>query len=184
MVEMIYANWHKCCGVKYCYTDPHDKMKYCANKHIELCTCTIYNEQRKSVIHPLCSCLYLPIQEIYDPSFMFMFILTNTGNLWSILYAHVYTYQYRKSVIHPLCSCLHLPIQEICDPFFMFMFTLLHLPIQEIYDPSFMFMFTLTNTGNLCSILYVHVYTYQYRKSVIHPLCSCWTEHNFPVSDS
>jgi hypothetical protein len=21
MIEMIYANWHKCCGVKYCYTD-------------------------------------------------------------------------------------------------------------------------------------------------------------------
>ena len=150
---MIYANWHKCCGVKYCYTDPHDKMKYCANKHIELCTCTIYNEQRKSVIHPLCSCLYLPIQEIYDPSFMLMFTLTNTGNLWSTLYVHVYTYQYRKSVIHSLCSCLHLPIQEICAP-------------------SFMFMFTLTNTGNLWSILYVHVEQNTISLFLIHNILS------------
>jgi hypothetical protein len=75
-------------------------------------------------------CFILTNTEICDPSFMFMFTLTNTGNLCSTLYVHVYTYQYRKSMIHPLCSCLHLPI-------------------QEIYDPSFMFMFTLTNIGNL-----------------------------------
>jgi hypothetical protein len=42
----------------------------------------VYTYQyRKSMIHPLCSCLHLPIQEICAPSFMFMFTLTNTGNL-------------------------------------------------------------------------------------------------------
>jgi hypothetical protein len=91
---------------------------YCV-QHIIMSSNVLF--QAKYCVH---TCL------ICDPSFMFMFTLTNTGNLCSILYVHVYTYQYRKSMIHPLCSCLHLPIQEICAP-------------------SFMFMFTLTNTGNL-----------------------------------
>jgi hypothetical protein len=122
---------------------------------------------------------FLYLQKICDPSFMFMFTLTNTGNLWSILYVHVYTYQYRKSMIHPLCSCLHLPIR----------FPVLVSVNMNIKGGSQIscigkckhehkgwiidFMFTLTNTGNLWSILYVHVYTYQYRKPMIHPLCSC-----------